>query len=159
MFFIIWSNKFHLLCTFQRRLPSLSTLDEWLAIVSGDATICSNSKVARLLSNRWPWSRWYQKLIKMWVKWYCPSSLFIYSLAPPLSDFYCLFSKTVFRSQTRLVLCFIYLHCQRVYPFTLSKSLSIYTVKEITLSRYIFQTISWCKCWLPNWTVWIPGNW
>ena len=42
----VWSKKFHVLCTFQRRLPSLSTLDEWLALVSGDATIRSNSKVA-----------------------------------------------------------------------------------------------------------------
>ena len=89
----IWSNKFHLLRTFQRRLPSLSILNEWLVLVSGDATIQCNSKVASVFSNRWSWSRWYQKLIKN-VSEMILSIVSVHSLAPPLSDFYCLFDPS-----------------------------------------------------------------
>ena len=82
----IWSNNLHLLCTFQRRLPSFSTLDEWLALISSDAAFRSNSWVARLFPNRWFWSRWNQKLIKN-VSELILSIISIHGLAPPLSDF------------------------------------------------------------------------
>ena len=98
----IWSNNLHLLCTFQRRLPSFSTLDEWLALISSDAAFFSNSWVARLFPNRWFWSCWNQKLIKN-VSELILSIISIHGLAPPLSDFdrllYPSFTSILLRAQ------------------------------------------------------------
>ncbi len=62
-FFFFLIQKFHLLWTFRWRLPSFSTLDEWLVMRTGNTARCSSSWVARLFS--WGfWSRRHQKFIK-----------------------------------------------------------------------------------------------
>ena len=74
---------FHLLWMLQWRFPSFSTLDEWLAMITGYAATCCNGSIARLVPPPLMgfWSMGHQKLItKMWVTsycWYCPSSLFM----------------------------------------------------------------------------------
>ena len=70
-------DKIHLLCTFRRKLPSLSTLDERLPLTSGDAAFVAIAG----LPVSWPIVYLNpvgtRNLSKMWVNWYCPLSLFI----------------------------------------------------------------------------------
>ncbi len=58
--FFILIQKFHLLWTFRWRLPSFSTLDEWLAMRTGNTARCSNSWVASINSLTFLMNFWWR---------------------------------------------------------------------------------------------------
>ena len=71
-------QKFHLLWSFRWRLPSFSTLDEWLAMTTGNTATRCNCRVASLfffLGDFKPGIT--RNSSQMWDDWYCPSSLFM----------------------------------------------------------------------------------
>ncbi len=81
--FFILIQIFHLLWTFRWRLPSFSTVDEWLAMRTGNATRCSGSWLARLFSWEF-WSRRHQKFIKN-VSEFILALVSVHGLEPPPS--------------------------------------------------------------------------